>query len=65
MRKLIFLLILLNISCTCSAFAETYKFVGTTFPFILEKNSSGKINGIGAEIAREIFTKMGHDIEIG
>ena len=64
MRKLFFLLLVLHTVCTFSAFAETYKFVGTTFPFILEKDSSGKIKGIGAEIAREVITKMGHNIEI-
>ncbi len=64
-RKLFVLILILHTVCTYSAFAETYKFVGTTFPFILEKDSSGKIIGIGAEIAREVITKIGHDIEIG
>ncbi len=65
MRNLFVLLLVLLTTCTCSAFAETYKFVGTTFPFILEEDSSGKIKGIGAEIAREVINKMGHNIEIG
>ena len=34
--------------------AETYKFVGATFPYIIEKDSSGEIHGIGAELDRKI-----------
>ncbi len=64
MHKLFFLLLVLHMACTCNTFAETYKFVGTTFPFILEKDSSGRINGIGAEIACEVIKNMGHKIEI-
>jgi polar amino acid transport system substrate-binding protein len=49
---------------TNNAIAETYKFVGTTFLYILEQDSSGVINGIGAELAKKIMTNLGHDIEI-
>lgn len=55
----------LILSTLCShAIAETYKFVGTTFPHILEQDSSGVSQGIGAELARKIMANLGHDIEI-
>ena len=44
--------------------AETYKFVGTSFTHILEKDSSGRNKGIGAELATKIMSNLGHDIEI-
>ncbi len=64
MRKLFFFLLVLYTILNFSVYAETFKFVGTTFPYILEEDTSGKIRGIGAEIARSVIENMGHKIEI-
>ena len=39
-------------------------FIGTTFPFILEQKQDGEIYGLGADIARKIVHKLGHNFKI-
>jgi polar amino acid transport system substrate-binding protein len=43
---------------------ETYLFVGSSFPSILEEKSTGEFQGVGADIATEIIEGLGHTIEI-
>lgn len=61
--KLIILVILLFATCG-SSIAKVFTFVGTTFPLILEKDRNNQINGLGADISREIIKKMGHELVI-
>ena len=44
--------------------ANTFYFVGTTFPSVLEKNEQGQIEGLGADIAGEICLRLGCQIKI-
>lgn len=46
------------------ALAETYLFVGTTFPSILEQKQNGEIYGLGHDIAKRIALRLGHEIRV-
>ncbi|WCE28828.1 substrate-binding periplasmic protein [Vibrio sp. SCSIO 43137] len=47
-----------------AAIAETYLFVGTTFPSILEQKKNGEVYGLGHDIAKRIAARLGHEIII-
>ncbi len=61
--KAIFIMIL-SFVISSTAVAETYFFVGTTFPFILERKQNGEIYGLGADIARKVVHRLGHNLKI-
>ncbi len=61
MRRL--LCLLLSFFIHGHAIAETYSFAGASFPLLLE-TQNGQVKGLGADIAREILSAMGHQIEI-
>lgn len=61
--KYVFILIF-SFTVSSAAIADTYLFVGTTFPLILEKNFKGEIGGLGYDIAKKIALKLGHDIKV-
>ncbi len=44
--------------------AAEYRFVGTEFPYILEENADGDITGLGAEITKTIFKRIGKTVKI-
>lgn len=56
-----FLILILFIS---SAFAKTYHFVGSNFSLISEEGKEGAVEGLGVDIAKEIFHRLGHKITI-
>ncbi len=58
------LIIILSFAISSTVVAETYNFIGTTFPFILEQKQDGKIDGLGADIARKIVHRLGHNLKI-
>jgi polar amino acid transport system substrate-binding protein len=45
-------------------YSETYLFVGSLFPGILEETVTGEFQGVGADIATEIVEGLGHTIKI-
>lgn len=55
-----FFALMLSISCV----AKPVLFVGSEFPSVLEKTSSGEIIGIGADIIHLMEQRLGYDIEI-
>ncbi|WP_051227949.1 substrate-binding periplasmic protein [Oceanospirillum beijerinckii] len=57
-------LLLFSLFLANDTLAKTYYFVGTSFPLILEKSQQGEIRGLGADIAKVIGQKLGHQIEI-
>ncbi len=58
------LILMLSVVLSNTAVAETYSFVGTTFPFILEQKPNGEIYGLGADIARKVVQRLGHNLTI-
>lgn len=54
----------LSLLFVSNAQAKTYRFVGTSFPHILEKNPSGEVVGVAADLIKKIMTRLGHDVEI-
>ena len=61
--KYIFIVIL-SFIISSTAVAETYLFVGTTFPSILEQKQDGDFYGLGYDIANKIVHRLGHDLKI-
>lgn len=61
--KNIFIMILFSF-ISRAAIAETYLFVGTTFPSILEQKKNGEVYGLGHDIAKRITDRLGHEIRI-
>ncbi|NMM39976.1 substrate-binding periplasmic protein [Pseudoalteromonas arctica] len=59
-----FLLFTLLITFSHHSAANTFYFVGTTFPSVLEKNEQGQIEGLGADIVGEICLRLGCQIKI-
>ncbi len=57
-------IVILSFIISSTAVAETYLFVGTTFPSILEQKQDGDFYGLGYDIATKIVHRLGHDLKI-
>lgn len=47
------------------AHAETYFFVGHSYPLLVEETENGDFSGLAADIAISITEKLGHTVKIG